>query len=184
MRKRTIAAAGIAVIILSAAPAVQAGGWGIGGFAGSSIPVVQDDAEKGIVFGAHLRMSLGGVLGIEPNIMFFRNGDWEFGDAPGELFDGSKMFAIGINAILGGGGPVRTGFRPYFVGGVRFYNEKNDFRDYSDGSLGWNAGLGFEVGAGPIGIDVRASGELLPLERGGSRKWVHLRGGLNYYFGI
>jgi hypothetical protein len=103
-------------------------------------------------------------------------------DGLDELFEGSQLFAIGVNAVLGGSGPV-TGFRPFFFGGVKFYNQKNDFRDYSEGSIGWNAGLGIEVGGGPIGFEARASGEVLPLDRGGSRKWVHVRGGINYYFG-
>ncbi|MBI3873272.1 MAG: hypothetical protein HY304_09375, partial [candidate division Zixibacteria bacterium] len=142
-----------------------------------------DDAAKGVVFGGQLRLSLGGMFGLEPNFTYFRNGDWTTNGAPGETFSGSKFTSLGVNVILGGAGPVK-GFRFFpFVGG-RYYSEKNDFRDFSKAKLGWDGGLGFEIGAGTIGIEARACGELMPLDGGGSRKWVHVRGGLNYYFGI
>ena len=171
------------VLILGSAAGARATGWGVGAFGGATIPLAQDDAARGTLYGAHLRLSVGGMLGIEPNFTYFKNGDWEIDDAPGETFEGSKFTAIGVNLILGGAGPV-TGFRFFPFGGAKYYNEKNDFRDFSDSRLGWSAGLGLEIGAGSLGIDIRASGEVLPLDGGGSRKWAHIRGGLNYYFGI
>ncbi|MEW5702402.1 MAG: hypothetical protein AB1792_09255 [Candidatus Zixiibacteriota bacterium] len=173
----------VAVLILGTAGVANATGWGVGGFGGVTIPLVQDDATRGTLYGAHLRLSIGGMLGIEPNFIYFKNGDWEIDDAPGETFDGSKFTSVGVNLILGAAGPV-TGFRFFPFAGAKYYNEKNDFRDFSDSHIGWCAGMGLEIGAGSLGIDIRASGEVLPLDGGGSRKWAHIRGGLNYYFGI
>ena len=182
MVKRLVVAAALAMTLCLGTGAAYATGWGIGGFGGVSIPIAQDDASNGTVFGAHLKLSLGGMLGIEPNVTYFKNGDWEIDELPGETFEGSKITAVGVNLILGGAGPA-TGFRFFPFAGVKYYNEKNDFRDFSDGKLGFNGGLGFEIGAGSVGIEARASGEILPLDNDGSRKWVHVRGGLNYYFG-
>jgi hypothetical protein len=183
MVKRIMIAA-VATLALSLPTAVaHATGWGIGGFGGVSIPIAQDDAANGMVFGGHLRLSLGGMLGIEPNFTYFKNGDWEIDELPGETFEGSKLTSVGINVILGGAGPA-VGFRFFPFGGIKYYNEENDFRDFSDGQLGFCGGMGFEIGSGPLGIEARASGEVLPLDNDGSRKWVHLRAGLNYYFGV
>lgn len=181
MRRTTIAVVLAGLLLGAMVGTSDAAGWGIGGFGGVSIPVAQDDAANGVVIGGHLKLSLG-MLGLEPNFTYFKNGDWEIDELPGETFEGSKITAVGLNLLLGGTGPV-TGMRFFPFAGIKYYNEKNDFRDFSDGSIGWNGGLGIEIGAGTIGIDVRGSAEILPLEDGGSRKWVHVRGGLNYYFG-
>lgn len=167
-----------AVAICFLASSAHAAGWGVGGFAGVSIPVVQDDAANGMVFGGHLKLSLG-MLGVEPNFTYFKGGDWEF--VPGETFEGAKVTSVGVNILLGGGAP--TGFRFFPFVGAKYYNFKQDIPDFSDSQLGFNGGLGIEIGSGPIGIEARGSLEVLPLDPDGSRKWMHVTGGLNYYFG-
>lgn len=174
------------MLVLSAlclAPAVHATGWGVGGFGGVSIPVVQEDAERGYVAGVHVRFSLAGILGVEPNFTYFRDGDWTFENQGELLYDGkgSKVSAFGVNAILGGAGPV-TGFRFFPFVGAKIYNMKKLGLD-SESQIGWNAGLGLEIGFGKIGIEARAAGELMKMKNKGSRKWAHITGGLNYYFG-
>ncbi len=181
MKKWTIITA-LALILPGAAPAVNATGWGIGGFGGVNIPIVQKDAERGYVAGVHLKLSLAGLLGLEPNVTFFRNGDWKTDDLSGLTFKGAKYSAVGVNLILGGAGPV-TGFRFFPFIGAKYYNESAPGLD-SKSQLGWNAGMGLEIGLGHIGIEARASGELMKVKGGASRKWGHITGGLNYYFGI
>jgi hypothetical protein len=182
MRKR-IAGAALVVSVLCLAPAACATGWGVGGFGGVSIPIVQDDAGRGYVAGAHLRLSLGGLLGIEPNFTYFRDGDWTFENQGELIYDGkgSKVSAFGVNVILGGAGPL-TGFRFFPFVGAKFYNQSTPGLD-SETQVGWNAGLGLEIGIGKIGIEARAAGELMKMKDKGSRKWAHVTGGLNYYFG-
>lgn len=178
---RRIGLAGVfAVAICLVASGAHAAGWGVGAFGGVSIPVVQDDAANGMVFGGHLKLSLG-MLGIEPNFTYFKNGDWEFDDLPGETFEGSKVTSVGVNLLLGGGAP--TGFRFFPFVGAKYYNYKQDIPDFSDSQLGFDGGLGIEIGSGPIGVEARGSLEVLPLDPEGSRKWVQVTGGLNYYFG-
>ena len=180
MVRRIGVVAVFAVAMCFLASGAHAAGWGVGGLAGVSIPVVQDDAANGIVFGGHLKLSLG-MLGVEPNFSYAKGGDWEFDDLPGETFVGAKVTAIGVNLLLGGGAP--TGFRFFPFVGAKYYNFKQDIPDFSNSQLGFNGGLGIEIGSGPIGVEARGSLEVLPLDPDGSRKWVHVTGGLNYYFG-
>lgn len=172
------------LLVLSAlllAPNVHATGLGVGGFGGVSIPIAQKDASQGIVAGAHVRFSLAGLLGVEPNFTYMRDGDWTFDEVPGVTFKGSKVSAFGLNLILGGAGPF-AGFRFFpFVGG-KIYNLSKPELD-SQSQVGWNLGLGLEIGVGKLGIEARGAGELMKLKNKGSRKWAHITAGLNYYFG-
>ena len=75
MRIRLVGLVMIA-LVLGGASTSMATGWGVGGFGGVSIPLAQDDAENGIVYGARLKLSLGGILGLEPNFTYAKDGDW------------------------------------------------------------------------------------------------------------
>lgn len=172
----------VLVLILGLTTSAQATGWGVGGFGGVSIPLVQDDGEQGMVFGGHVKLSLAGMLGIEPNFTYFKNGDWEFDEVPGETFKGSTFNSFGVNLILGGAGPVQ-GMRFFPFVGLKYYNEDSDYRD-ADSRFGWNGGLGLELGMRNIGIEARGSFELMTLDGGGSRKWGQVTAGLNVYFGV
>lgn len=181
MTKRIVCVCAMLLAIGAASPA-SATGWGVGGFGGVSIPLVQEDGEQGLVFGGHVKLSLGGLLGVEPNFTYFKNGDWSPDDDPAVNLTGSKFSSIGVNLILGGAGPVK-GFRFFPFVGVNYYNESSDLYD-ADSKLGWNGGIGLEIGMGNIGLEARGSFELMPLDGGGSRKWGHITGGLNIYFGV
>jgi hypothetical protein len=158
----------------------MATGWGVGGFGGVSIPLVQDDAENGIVYGARLKLSLGGILGLEPNFTYAKDGDWKV-DEVDETFKGSKFTSAGVNLLFGASGPV-TAMRFFSFIGAKYFSEDNDLRE-TDSRIGWTGGLGIEFGAGNIGIEGRGGLELMTLDGGGSRKWAHITAGLNYYFG-
>jgi hypothetical protein len=169
----------VALVFGVAAPCA-ATGWGVGGFAGVSIPVAQDDAENGSVFGGHLKLSLGGMLGIEPNFSYVKDGEWTVDDVD-ETFEASKFTSFGINILLNGAGPVQA-FRLVPFGGVKYYSEDHPDLD-RDSRLGWTAGIGIEFGAGNVGFEGRGALELMTLDGGGSRKWGIITGGVNLYFG-
>jgi len=170
----------VAALVLGMASTSMAAGWGVGGFAGVSIPVAQDDASNGTVFGGRLKLSLGGILGLEPNFTYAKDGDWNV-DQVDETFKGSKFTSLGVNLLIGAAGPV-TAMRFFSYVGAKYFSESNDFRD-TDSRLGWDAGLGIEFGAGNIGFEGRGGLELMTLDGGGSRKWAHITGGVNLYFG-
>lgn len=169
-------------LMLGLATSAHATGWGVGGFGGVSIPLAQDDGEQGMVFGGHVKLSVAGMLGIEPNFTYFKNGDWEFDEVPGETFAGSTFNSFGVNLILGGAGPV-TGLRFFPFAGVKYYNEDSDYYD-TEAQFGWNGGVGLEIGMRNFGVEARGSFELMTLDGGGSRKWGHITAGLNIYFGV
>ena len=170
----------VVALVLGMASTSMATGWGVGGFAGVSIPVAQDDAESGTVFGGRLKLSLGGMLGLEPNFTYAQDGDWNV-DEVDETFKGAKFTSLGVNLLLGASGPV-TALRFFTFVGAKYYSEDNDLRE-TDSRLGWNGGIGIEFGAGNIGFEGRGGLELMTLEDGGSRKWGHITGGINLYFG-
>ncbi len=179
MRIRTIGLLA-AVLVLGMASTSMATGWGVGGFAGVSIPVAQDDAENGTVFGGRLKLSLGGMLGLEPNFTYAQDGEWTV-DKVDETFEGSKFTSFGVNLLLGASGPV-TAFRFFSFVGAKYYSVDNNLPN-SDSRIGWTGGLGIEFGAGNIGFEGRGGLELMTLDGGGSRKWGHITGGVNFYFG-
>lgn len=166
--------------VLGAASTSLATGCGVGGFAGVSIPLVQDDAENGTVFGGRVKLSLGNLLGVEPNFTYAKDGEWEVEEVE-EIFEASKFTSFGVNLLFNGAGPV-TAFRMFPFIGVKYYSEDHPVHD-RDPRLGWDAGFGFEFGAGNLGFEGRGTFELMTLEGGGSRKWAHITGGVNFYFG-
>jgi hypothetical protein len=179
MKKHPAGILMVALVLGVAAPCA-ATGWGIGGFAGASIPIAQDDAENGTVYGGRLKLSLGGVLGIEPNFTYAKDGEWTI-DGVEETFEASKFTSFGINLLLNGAGPVQAVRIVPFVG-AKYYSE--DHPDLErDSRLGGTAGIGIEFGAGNIGFEGRGAIELMTLDGGGSRKWAHVTGGVNLYFG-
>ena len=120
------------------------------------------------------------MLGLEPNFTYAQDGDWDV-DEVDETFKGAKFTSFGVNLLLGASGPV-TAMRFFSFVGAKYYSEDNDLRE-TDSRLGMNGGVGIEFGAGNIGFEGRGGLELMTLESGGSRKWGHITGGINLYFG-
>lgn len=170
----------VVALVLGGSSTSKATGWGVGGFAGVSLPIAQDDAENGTVYGARVKLSLGGILGLEPNFTYAKDGDWEVDDVD-ETFEGGKFTSFGVNLLIGASGPVTT-VRVFTFVGAKYFSEDNDLRE-TDSRLGWGGGLGVEFGAGNIGFEGRGGLELMTLDGGGSRKWGYITGGVNLYFG-
>lgn len=53
--KRLVILVAVGLVVFSV-PSALAGGWGIGGFGGINVPVEQEDAENGLVFGLRGRL--------------------------------------------------------------------------------------------------------------------------------
>lgn len=170
----------VVALVLGTASTSMAAGWGVGAFAGVSLPIAQDDAASGTVYGARMKLSLGGILGLEPNFTYAKDGEWTVDDVD-ETFDGAKFTSLGVNLLIGAAGPVTT-MRVFTFIGAKYFSEDNDFRE-TDSRLGGEGGLGIEFGAGNIGFEGRGGLELMTLNGGGSRKWGYITGGVNLYFG-
>jgi len=174
------------VALLMGAQSAMADGWGLGGFGGVTIPIAQDDAAKGTVYGLKGRWSPFWSLTIEPQVFLLKNGDYEvtFGDNDdlSETLTGWKVTSFGANLVLGAPSGKFKGARPFVFGGVRM--NSMDFADRDkETKLGFGAGLGLEIGFGPVGVEVRGAGEVFP-DGDSSRKNATITGGLNLYLGI
>jgi hypothetical protein len=172
----------VLILILTAivSSSALAGQFGIGGYGGVYIPVVQQDQSSGPAYGIKGKISFIPGISLEPNINFDKFGDaeFEFGTR-----SGSKVRSYGIDAIFGSGmGTV--GFKLYGLIGGGFYSIKRD-GDEDITKIGWSTGLGFEIGIVPsIGLDIRGKLDVISSDGGGSKKAAAVTAGLNYYLGL
>jgi len=155
-----------------------AAGIGLGAFGGMSIPIVQDDAKMGPMFGLRLPVSVLPMLRLEPFWARTTLGDVDgtFAGLP-YTRDGGKVSAFGLNALLATGGALR--FYPYVgIGSYKLTREASDDRT----EVGYDAGLG--LGLSPLpGIEVDLRGEFAMISLGEtSRKYANVTLGASYHF--
>lgn len=179
--KKLILLAGIMLLCASLTFA-QAPKFGVGGFGGINIPVVQDDQASGTVFGLKARVKLLPIIVAEPNVSFGKWGGPDPVDGVDLEIDGSKITSFGIDFTVGGM-PGKAGFKPFALVGVASYKIKNDDTGYDNSKLGLAGGFGFAYGLSPLlDIDIRGKAIIAPQEEG-SKKAIWILGGVNYYFG-
>jgi opacity protein-like surface antigen len=158
--------------------AAQAGGIGVGVFGGTSIPVVQEDAKTGAVYGVRLPVTVIPLVRFEPFWARTRPGDAEetFGGLT-YTRDGGEISAFGLNAMLATGGPLR--FYPFAgIGSYKLTREASDDRT----EIGYDAGLGLGLSPLPkLEVDLRAEFVVIALDET-SRKAVNVTLGASYRF--
>jgi opacity protein-like surface antigen len=167
-------------LIIAVASSSYAAPFGLGGYGGVHIPIIQEDQNSGAIFGLKAKVGLLPGIVLEPNINMAKFGEREYSFGTRE---GSKITSFGIDALLGGGlGAV--GFKMYGILGGGYYSVRRD-NDEDINRIGWSTGLGFEIGLTPsMGIDIRGKLNVISTEGGGSKKAAAVTGGLNYYFGL
>ena len=156
---------------------------GIGGFAGMNIPIVQEDAGTGSLFGLKARMSLIPHLGAEVYFTKLNQGDASVEVHGKEMGrgDGGSFNSFGLNLVLGSMS-TDVGAHFHIVGGIGSYSmSKEGVLDES--RFGFNFGPEVEIGLGKVSIEIGSKAHIISLDGGGSRKSVGISGGLNYYFG-
>jgi len=181
--RKLLMVAGLVLLLAVPSALAQVGPkFGVGAWAGMSIPVIQDDQESGMVFGFMGRFKVLPFLVVEPGLSFTKWGAPDAIEGVDFGIDGSKLTSIGVSATLGGA-PGVPGVKPFFVAGVASYKVKNDDTDYDNSKLGWNAGLGLGFGLTPsFDLDFRGLLIVAPQE-GGSKKALSITGGLNFNIG-
>jgi len=165
----------IAVMALAAHPA-RAGSIGVGVFGGVSVPVLQDDQDKGSIYGMRVPVKLIPLFTVEPFFSYSQLGDKTFDIAPGVTTtrEGSEVKSYGVNAMFSMGGPLS--FYPFVgLGSAKFERTGQDetFTSYH---------LGFGMGLHPIpkfGVDLRAELQAAASE-GVSRKMLNVTLGGSY----
>jgi len=176
--KRIVPILPLALALALAGGAAEAAGVGVGAFGGTWIPVAQEDAGTGVVYGLRLAVDVVPLLRLEPYWAKSAPGDVEetFAGLP-YTRDGGEISAFGLNAMLSTGGPLR--FYPFVgVGSCRLTREATDERT----EIGYDAGLGLGLSPLPgLELDLRGEFVVIPLDEA-SRKSVNVTLGVSYHF--
>ncbi|MEQ1832964.1 MAG: outer membrane beta-barrel protein [Candidatus Eisenbacteria bacterium] len=164
----------VAILALGASTA-RAAGVGVGVFGGMSIPVLQDDQDKGSLMGLRVPVKLVPLLTIEPFYAKSGLGDKTIDVAGLSLTrEGSDVTSYGANIMLTLGGPVS--FYPFAgIGSAKFERAAQD-----ESFTSYHLGLGMGFGVVPkLSIDLR--GELQAAVDGDvSRKMLNVTLGASY----
>ena len=147
---------------------------GAGVFSGVNIPVAQDDAATGPLFGLRARLGIP-IITFEPAVTFLKNQD-EKSDIEGTDFtlEAPLVTSFSFSALIGGSF--------YGVGGIGWSTV-----DVPDGAgessePTYYVGAGVEIPAGPIAVDVSPRAFIINTAAGASRKNVGGLVGVHYYF--
>lgn len=146
---------------------------GAGAFGGYAVPLVQDDAGSGVMFGVRVPIGLSSMFTVEPYYM--TSSLDEVSEELGGIEytrDGFDMKSIGANVILFGGK-----FYPFV--GLGSYSLKRDGSEDIE-ELGWNFGLGLGLPVTEkIRLDVRGEIDMIVTDDT-SRKFGGATAGLTY----
>jgi hypothetical protein len=187
MRLRIIAAAAL-VLLVCAGTAGAIADISAGAYYGMDIPVVNDQATSGGLYGVQAKVSLLNSLGLglyytssslgEVERTFFEGEPEEYTDS----LEGGDVSSYGLDAYFGTIG-FAPGIKFYLVGSVGQWKwERNYTDEVSEIVWGLGGGAEFILPFG-LGIEGRGTFRTVPTEGDGSIKsfvwWV----GANYHFG-
>lgn len=171
-----LALAGLALAALPITAGVaRAGSIGLGVYGGESIPVLQDDVDKGTLYGVRVPVKLVPLLTAEPFYASSNLGDKTV-DIAGVTYtrSGFDETAYGLNVQLSMGGPVQ--FYPY--AGIGSTKLKRTGTESTFTTYDFGMGLGFNV-VPKISLNLR--GELQAVVDGAtSRKFANVTLGASY----
>lgn len=180
--KKIICLSMLILLLMGTSSLAAEGKFSIGGFAGLNIPLVQDDAKTGALFGAKGRILLLPYLGIEPHFCYakYAGKDVEVRDNS-YTHEGGEITSFGADLVLGSvSGLGKTKF--YGLVGINSNTYKREgISDESGLGLAFGTGLEF-FAAEMVSLEVRAKYHPIKVGDGG-RVHLELSGGLNYYFG-
>ena len=157
------------------ASVARAGSIGLGLYGGESIPVLQDDVDKGTMYGVRVPVKLIPIISFEPFYATSNLGD-KTTDIAGLTYtrSGFDETSYGVNAMLSVGGPVS--FYPFAgVGSTKLKRTgvESTFTSYD---------FGIGIGISPIPkVSVHLRGELQAVVDGEtSRKFGNATLGVTY----
>ena len=163
------------VALLLCAGVASAGSIGIGTFAGTSVPVLQEDQAQGPIYGLRAPVSLTPLLALEPFWSTTALGDADT-DVASVTFtrEGSDVTTFGANLLLTTSGPVR--FFPYVGLGSAHFERTGQDETFTS----WHFGLGLGFTPAPrLNLDLRAELQAA-VEDGASRKMANIMVGASY----
>jgi hypothetical protein len=174
---------GVALLVLALAalaPGARAASVSAEVFGGMVVPIVQDDADQGTLFGVRFPVQLLPLLTAEPWYSTSTLGD-KTATVAGLSYtrDGGKLSGFGVNARLGGMGAPGLSFFPY-VGLGSYTLKRAGSDDVSE--TGYDFGLGMVLTPAPkFGIGLRGQFDMVPTGST-SRKYGEVQVGISYKF--
>ena len=148
-------------------------GVGLGAYAGTAIPISQDEVKTGGLYGVRLPVSIIPLVSVEPYWAESKLGD---GEINGITVDGFDISSFGVNAMLGSlASAPGIKFYPYLgIASSKFSGGGTDQTKTS-----YNFGLGAGLGLSKVAVHGRA--ELNVCDTGDkTRKFGNLSIGLSY----
>ncbi len=170
-----LAVALLALHLASPVSVARAGSVGLGLYGGESIPVLQDDVDKGTMYGVRVPVKLVPLFMLEPFYASSKLGEKTV-DIAGLSYtrDGFDETSYGLNAMLSMGGPVQ--FYPY--AGIGSTKLKRTGIESTFTSYDFGFGVGFHV---IPKIELHIRGELQAVvDNGASRKFGNATLGVSY----
>lgn len=174
---------GVILLLLMMVCSASAAKFSIGGFGGLNLPIAQNDASSGALFGAKGRILILPFMGVEPNFLFAKYGGKDVDDVRGKSFaqEGGDITSFGVDLLLGSLSAIGN-IKIYGLAGLNSNTYKREKLEDESG-LGVAFGTGFEfLPQEMLSVEIRAKYHAIKVGDGGK---VHLEfsGGLNYYFG-
>lgn len=121
---------------------------------GAAMPMgdLDDISNTGFTLGAGAEFGVSMLpFGLRAELSYTRFGEWELSSTEGSIATRPSNLAVTLNAIVGPNVPAAQ-IRPYFIGGVGFYNAEVDVEldspDFSFSGSESKAGFGLNGGAG------------------------------------
>ena len=172
--KRNALVAGVLVLAMcvTTAPA-SAEQFALGAYGGYQWPIVQDDADHGVLFGFKGKVKVLPWLDLEPNITSLKNGDTTTDS--GATISAPDVWHYALNGNLTFGGMF------HLTAGIGWASIDLPSTG-SENSFAFNAGLAFEVPIGALTLDISPRFLLINHADGASRKHGMIMAGLNYWF--
>jgi hypothetical protein len=178
--KRILCVASIALALASAPARAATVSIGVEAFGGIDVPILQDDADQGTVFGARLPVHVSPLLTLEPWYSSSELGDRSTTIAGLSYdIDGGKLTGFGVNLRLGGMAAPGLSLFPYAgIGSYTLDRASSGERT----EVGYGAGLGLVLTPAPkLGIGLRGEFDLVPTGDT-SRKYANVTLGVSYTF--
>ena len=171
----------ISAAICLGATTVQAQKMAVGAFTGINIPIAQDDATEGSIFGVRAQLQPIPLLRFEPRLSFIKNGDFEVPGIQVRSFDGGDVTGFGLDVVLGSPMSV-PGVGVGLLAGIGSYKREVENYD-SETNTGFSGGLDVSMALGPVRAGARGELLVIPQDPKGSRKHILLTIGASYAFG-
>jgi hypothetical protein len=170
----------IGLVVLSLLPGVaRAATIGVGAFAGTSMPALQDDNGTGPMYGLRVPVNFVPMITIEPFYAQTNGGNKDQTAGPVTVsFEGIDNTSFGANVLFAFG----TGFQMIPFAGISSNHLKRTGLDATQTGYDFGLGFGFSLPLTGLSGSARAAANIVtdPASSNSSRKWGEITVGVSY----